>query len=418
MATLYPMLRHTIVGGLLLILLSVTCALSAQTPGEVTDSVRCTDFEEESYALFLPSAYTEEKEWPVIYIFEPAARGRLPIDIYKEIADQYGILLVSSNVSKNGSWEVSFASAERMLNDTRSKFSIDSEAIFTAGFSGGSRVALALATTTDHVKGVIGCGAGLPVPEEYKPIEGAKFLYAGAIGDRDMNFLEMHELRKHLHSLKIQNRLFTFEGPHQWPPAEKMSEILGWLLDPSHSGPDPFELEKESKEGLKSIKEREKIFKREADLQDKYINAIAEQLKSPNDSVISSFWKTETDFLNRMLKNKDVRKSNLAARLINKIWVACYENGRDFVAGGNHYHAATVHKIWSILQPENIYPWFILAQNKVVLGKNEEAIDCLESAFEIGMSDADRLESHPILGLLKGNTRFENLLQNIRDKKQ
>ena len=50
--------------------------------GEVIDSVYCSHDKSQSYALYLPSGYSPDKSWPGVYFFEPAARGRLPLDMY------------------------------------------------------------------------------------------------------------------------------------------------------------------------------------------------------------------------------------------------------------------------------------------------------------------------------------------------
>jgi len=50
----------------------------------------------------LPSYYGPEKQWPIIYIFEHAARGRLPVGIFKKTAEEFGYILMASNNSRNG----------------------------------------------------------------------------------------------------------------------------------------------------------------------------------------------------------------------------------------------------------------------------------------------------------------------------
>src|SRR5215469_3952404 len=52
------------------------------SPGLIADVV-CASDATESYALYLPSTYTQSKRWPIIYFFDPAGRGRPPPDLYK-----------------------------------------------------------------------------------------------------------------------------------------------------------------------------------------------------------------------------------------------------------------------------------------------------------------------------------------------
>src|SRR5919202_1116555 len=48
--------------------------------GVVLDAVACRGDATQTYALYLPSAYTPEKGWPIIYAFDPGARGKLPVE--------------------------------------------------------------------------------------------------------------------------------------------------------------------------------------------------------------------------------------------------------------------------------------------------------------------------------------------------
>src|SRR5215831_19219414 len=74
-------------------------------PGAIAPKVVCATHPEQSYALYLPSAYTPKKRWPIIYIFDPVARGMVPTQIIKDAAEQYGYILATSNNSKNGPWK-------------------------------------------------------------------------------------------------------------------------------------------------------------------------------------------------------------------------------------------------------------------------------------------------------------------------
>jgi hypothetical protein len=49
--------------------------------GQVIDKVLCAGSSGESYALYLPSNYTPSKRWPILYAFDPGARGRIPVTL-------------------------------------------------------------------------------------------------------------------------------------------------------------------------------------------------------------------------------------------------------------------------------------------------------------------------------------------------
>jgi hypothetical protein len=47
--------------------------------GKIIERVVCLKDSGQSYALYLPPNYTTDRRWPVIYAFDPAARGLRPV---------------------------------------------------------------------------------------------------------------------------------------------------------------------------------------------------------------------------------------------------------------------------------------------------------------------------------------------------
>ena len=176
--------------------------IEALEKGVIIDTVWCLQQPAETYALYLPSYYSKEKKWPVVYIFEPAARGNLPLKHFREGAEKYGYILVASNNAKNGPWDPIFNAADALFLDTFERFEIDTGRVYTSGFSGGSRAALAVAVITKKVQGVIACGAGFPTVPSYKPTSVDKFVYIGLVGNKDMNYSEHHDVQQTLNNLK------------------------------------------------------------------------------------------------------------------------------------------------------------------------------------------------------------------------
>src|SRR5947209_121249 len=46
-----------------------------------------------SYALYLPSAYSPAKRWPLLLIFDPFARGEVSAKLFHDAAEKYGFIL-------------------------------------------------------------------------------------------------------------------------------------------------------------------------------------------------------------------------------------------------------------------------------------------------------------------------------------
>jgi predicted esterase len=214
----------------LLIFFPVSANAQSFIRGRITDTVKCLDHPGYSYALYLPTVYTEKAKWPVILIFDPGARGITAVEVFRKAAEKYGYILACSYNSRNGPLNNNFTSADHMLNDLTKRFVLDEKRIYAAGFSGGSRFALALAASSGIIAGVIGCGAGLPNDNRLIPAAKSSFIYYGIAGNRDMNWLEMFDLITFFNTrTQVIPYLRTFDGGHQWPSSEMAQEAVEWI---------------------------------------------------------------------------------------------------------------------------------------------------------------------------------------------
>ena len=84
--------------------LLAACVLRGQDlpRGQVIERVVVRDNERQSYALYLPSAYSSEHAWPILYCLDPGARGRVPVERFAQAAERAGFLVAGSNNSRNG----------------------------------------------------------------------------------------------------------------------------------------------------------------------------------------------------------------------------------------------------------------------------------------------------------------------------
>src|ERR1700730_5601938 len=182
---------------------------------------------EQSYALYLPSAYSPDKHWPIIYAFDPGARGSVPIELMKEAAERNGYILAGSNNSQNGSWKIEAEAAEAIIKDTHARLSVDDRCVYFAGFSGGARVAAQIAQVCKCAAGVLLNGAGFhPVAFDSKDVP---FVVFAAVGTFDFNYPELVSTDDELEKLAYPHFFRPFEGPHQWAPASAMEDALAWF---------------------------------------------------------------------------------------------------------------------------------------------------------------------------------------------
>jgi len=196
--------------------------------GKIIDSLSVTNSENETFTLYLPTTYNSNKSSPILFIFSPSGNGKKGVKTFIKSAEAYNHILICSNNSRNGPLERNLNIAQRLFNHAFSKFNILENRIYLAGFSGGARLATAIASVSDQIEGVIACGAGFIPAPNYMPSK-QNFSYAGLCGNQDMNYQEMFDVNNYLNRLKIRNTLFTFDGKHQWPPNSQLLMAFNWL---------------------------------------------------------------------------------------------------------------------------------------------------------------------------------------------
>jgi dienelactone hydrolase len=196
--------------------------------GRVIAKVVCTENPAQSYALYLPTSYSADKPSAIIYVFDPAAKGAVAVEAIRPAAEKYGYIVAGSNNSRNGPLGGGAEAVNAVFQDTHQHYAIDDRRIYTAGFSGGARLATQLALFCKTcIAGVIANGAGFPV--NVSPTKKFGFAYFLAIGNADFNFPEMAALRHQFEEIHADYRIRVFDGTHEWAPPEVWNDALRWM---------------------------------------------------------------------------------------------------------------------------------------------------------------------------------------------
>jgi poly(3-hydroxybutyrate) depolymerase len=205
------------------LLIATAASRAADLPtGQIVDSVECALDDTQHYALYLPSNYTPSRQWSVILAFDGGARGRVPVERYQQAAEKYGYIVAGSLNSRNGPWEPAMNAAKAMTADVTSRFSINPKRMYTAGMSGGARVAMKIAIESRQIAGVFASSAGFP--DQFMPR--LPFAVFGSAGTDDFNHLEMYQMDRRMTSA---HRVLYFEGGHTWLPADLAMQAVEWM---------------------------------------------------------------------------------------------------------------------------------------------------------------------------------------------
>lgn len=221
---------------LLLAALSLAAAPAAALPvsaelprGQVVEQVTCAADAAQAYALYLPSGYTPERKWPIVYAFDSHGRGAEIARLLLPGAERYGWIVASSRSSSNlAPMQENFAVMSALWADTHARFTIDDRRVYALGFSGLVRFAVSLALTAPgSLAGVIGANGGWPLGQTPAKQNDIPFFFT--VGDTDFAYYELRDLQEKLESVGLPHRLEIFAGSHQWPPEELFTRAVGWM---------------------------------------------------------------------------------------------------------------------------------------------------------------------------------------------
>lgn len=206
-----------------------TAIVAAQAPpptGRLVERVACPSDPTQTYTLYLPSGYSAERKWPLLFVFDPRGRGTVAAGIFSEAAERYGWIVASSNnTQSDGEWEPNRRAVAAMWPDVRAAYAVDERRIYAAGFSGGASLAWVIAANGAPLAGIIASG-GPDLPDVKVPGSTAWF---GAVGRADFNYLPVRETARRFERAGARVRLEHFDGPHRWLPTELASRAIGWF---------------------------------------------------------------------------------------------------------------------------------------------------------------------------------------------
>tara|TARA_R110000868_G_scaffold2277_6_gene17017 strand:+ start:5222 stop:6634 length:1413 start_codon:yes stop_codon:yes gene_type:complete len=193
--------------------------------GIVIDSIAVKDSISESFSLYLPSSFELDKNWPILFVFDMAGRGKQTIRMFKEAAEKQGYILASSNnVNDTLTTSQNILITGRMFSHIITLLPIQKDRTYSAGFDSGARFASVLPIFVKGIAGVISSGAGYPNMEILD--SNNIFQFIGIVGKEDYAYPEMLIGKSVLGRLKFPNHLLVFNGGHEWPNTQYLEKAL------------------------------------------------------------------------------------------------------------------------------------------------------------------------------------------------
>ncbi|MFB3905098.1 MAG: hypothetical protein ACE15E_16735 [Acidobacteriota bacterium] len=444
--------------------------------GVLIERVACLRQPRQTYALYLPSTYSPQAPHPILYCFDPAARGRVPVELFRDPAEERGYIVVGSNNSRNGPWGPIQEAIQAIWDDTHVRFALDPRRFYTTGMSGGGGPAWTLAGS--GAAGTIISASVLDITEEH--LKNVSFVFFGTAGLADFNYPYVDRHTEALLRLGKPARFETFAGGHAWPPELLAFEALKWLdLQAMKSGLKPQDdafldaelqrrrqqaagLEAEGKlweawmawrylaldfAGLRDTGESEakaaalarekKVRDRRKELADiariqemreRELMQWAAILERPQAGTPALGEDRQEDFAGRaqaelrraisQLKKQSERpiydrERILGQRLLDGFYIGSFYHARELLDQKEYGPAAAVLEICLQVRPKAAGALFDLARAYAGRKDKRKALSSLEKAVEAGFKDAEGLRTTAEFEILQKEERYQQLLSRL-----
>jgi poly(3-hydroxybutyrate) depolymerase len=427
--------------------------------GQLLEKIICKHDTSQSYALYLPSGYSPDKAYPVVFAFDPHGTGKLPVSNYQELAEKYKFILAGSNNSKNGvAWDDVQKIANTFFADVQVRCNADPQRIYLLGFSGGARIANGLTISNGSITGAICCGAAAPASAIPNPR--SNYFFMAITGNADFNYTEIRKYDKvDLAGHPVKHALLVFEGKHEWPPLPTMDEAFLWMelneMRKNHSYKndslvskailtastqlDTYMKKKQVQEayeccrktinfydGLtdlslffdtyqklqsnaeidKTLKKEEAEWEQEEVLKNKYREAV-----QTNDY---NWWQKDIQAVNAKIRNGPKNEALIYKRVLGYLSLMMYIQTTEFIKQSNISAAVHFDKLYLLVDPTNSEAHYLAAELSAIQGNAEEAITYLKSAVKNGYGDKPRLQDDKAFKNIKGRADFQDVLEEIK----
>ncbi|MGH1385767.1 hypothetical protein [Kordia sp.] len=431
--------------------------------GKIVNSISVQN-SSETYALYLPNSFDETKLSAVVFVFDPSGNGANGMQSFIASAEKFNYILIASNNTKNGvAYEINFEITNRLFATVFSEFKIDEKQIYAAGFSGGSRLATAIAALTGKVQGVIACGAGLAINKSFTPKK-EMFSFVGLVGDEDMNYQEMFNTKALLDKFEVDNELFVYNDTHRWPPSEQIERAFGWLqlqaykknirsvdsqfvqsyFETQYAIADSlvihnkfrsvreyesiiknftpyFELKaaqqkaeaiKNSPEYKDQIAERAANIKEENELYEKFSKVYSNDILAAKSDDNFKWWRKELRRLDIDIENATMTpRGKMLKRLKYSIFAGAYESSMGYIYAKKYKHALYCDQLLVYFNPTQAYWYYRVAQSYARNDDFKHTIRNLKKAKELGLQRFQAIEQLPLFAKFKQKKKFKKLFE-------
>ena len=199
-------------------------------PGTL-EQVACTRYPSIIYDIYLPTAYGQGTDLPILITQSPSGGGMAPD--FKSAGEALSCIIIGNRLSKNGLSRAQYdAYSYPMMLDIQERVDFDPTAMYAGGFSGGAWESFEVTQERrQHMAGVLSMGGWMG--DQYNSHDRylSGLLVARVTGDSDFGALsQAYQDLFYLNDYGAIVRDWSFVGGHAIGPASVRQDALEWLI--------------------------------------------------------------------------------------------------------------------------------------------------------------------------------------------
>ncbi|MBZ9728809.1 hypothetical protein LB467_03845 [Salegentibacter sp. JZCK2] len=249
--------------------------------GKIVDSIPITDTTTNSFTLYLPQNFNKEKQWPIIFVFDPHGRGRGATQLFRAVAEEQSYIIAASNFNlKKDSLKNNIKKVGPFINQVDGMLSIDREQVYVAGLSEGGQLAGALPFIYNNIAGVLAVENAW-INTQYLNANN-KFMFSAVACDSNNTLFVLEEIKAYLdkRNFPTEMNFYSCQDEAEWPVASIIQNaVAGFTLNAMKEGKreqnlelvqELFADEAEYAEVLRRTRNYYQAFEKLKQIEDKY----------------------------------------------------------------------------------------------------------------------------------------------------
>lgn len=220
--------RPPVGGAVVAFLIIVALTAQAADRNKFVENIATRADSTQTYTLYLPSTYDAAKSYPALVIFDPRGRGTEAAEIFRDAAEEYGWILLSSNNTHSlpRGEDPNSRAVNAMIPEVR-RYATNPKRVYAAGFSGMALLSWRVAMNNPGLLAGVIADSGRLVDD--LPPQRFAFATYGFAGTSDFNNREMRSIDAQLDEAKAPHRFEEFVSDHDWITPVLARDAIGWL---------------------------------------------------------------------------------------------------------------------------------------------------------------------------------------------